>query len=134
MKNHEVIINGPNCQLIFFLSLWFFITHQQCLYSLLLSPYFLGVDGVGVFKLFDVQKFLELTAVVFTDYVISTANEFTFHKNTGNLKNSGKFLIINYNVYQVRLIWLIWLILLFDFKKRKELFKKKEKNWTYRFN
>lgn len=76
--------------------------------------------------LFDVQKFLELTAVVFTDYVISAANEFTFHKNTGNLKNSGKFLIINYNVYQVRLIWLITL---FDLKKRKEknYFKKKEK-------
>lgn len=69
----------------------FFITPQQCVYFLLLSPYFLEVDGGGGGYLFDVQKFLELTAVVFTDYVISATNEFTFHKNTGNLKNSGKF-------------------------------------------
>lgn len=67
--------------------------------------------------LFDVQKFLELTAVVFTDYVISTTDEFTFHKNTGNLKNSGKIQLIHYNVYQVQ--W-IWLKTFFDKKKRKE--------------
>lgn len=62
----------------------FFITPQQFVYFLLLSPYFLEVDGGGGGYLFDVQKFLELTAVVFTDYVISATNEFTFHKNTGN--------------------------------------------------